>query len=264
MIFHDCFLLCLCLDKRKPCAQPEEVIIRELPKVVPSMVQTNQTPGRPALLVDLNGVLVHTFRPHLKEQPPDLDSNDHFVVQEQYRTNYVRKDAARFLAWASQIADVYIWSSMKLCNLEEKLKSCFPVAVKCLSGWLGQECCEVASFKFPGGKPVFFKALPVFFERHKGKYHEGNTLAIDDSWYKQMHNRTGTYVILPKEKKADYMVDRLLLWLEQWVAAEDRASFVLSWEEPSRNQDDSFVTNNMEGGWRMKYNTWQRRQRSPH
>ncbi|MCO5546969.1 hypothetical protein L7F22_000408 [Adiantum nelumboides] len=70
-------------DKRKPCAHPEEGIIRELPKVVPSVVQTNQTPGRPALLVDLNGVLVQTFHPHLKEQPPDLDSNDHFVVKEQ-------------------------------------------------------------------------------------------------------------------------------------------------------------------------------------
>ena len=78
-----------------------------------------------------------------------------------------------------------------------------------------------------------------------------------------MHNRTSTYVILRKEKKADYMVDILLPWLEQWVAAEDRAGFVMSWEEPSRNQDDSFVTKNMEGGWRMKYNTWQRRLRSP-
>ncbi|MCO5570856.1 hypothetical protein L7F22_024584 [Adiantum nelumboides] len=240
-------------DKRKPCAQPEEFIIRVVPKVVPSTVQTNQTPGRSALLVDLNGVLVHTFCPHLKEQPPDLDSNDHSLVkeQEQYSTTYVCKDAARFLAWASQIADVYIWSLMTLCNLEQKLECCLSAAIKCLNGWLGQECCEVASLEFPGGKPVFLKPLCVFFKRHSGKYHEGNTLAIDDSWYKHMHNRTSTYVILPN-KKADYMVDRLLLWLEQWVAAEDRAGFVKSWEEPSQNRDDSFVTKNMEGGWRMR------------
>ncbi|MCO5555562.1 hypothetical protein L7F22_009107 [Adiantum nelumboides] len=156
-------------DKKNPCAQPKDVIIRELPKVVPSMVQTNQTPGRTALLVDLNGVLVHTFCPHLKEQPLDLDSNEHSIVKEQYGTTYVRKDAARFLAWASQIADVYIWSSMKLCNLEQKLKRCLPVGVKCLSGWLGQECCEVASFEFHGEKP---EPLTVFFERQSGKYHE--------------------------------------------------------------------------------------------
>ncbi|MCO5552839.1 hypothetical protein L7F22_006356 [Adiantum nelumboides] len=189
-------------DKRKPCAQPEEVIIRELPKVASSTVQTNQIPGMPALLVDLNGVLVHTFCPHLKEQPPDLDSNDHSVVKEQYNTTY-------------------------------KLKRCLPVGVKCLSGWLGQECCEVANFEFPGAKPVFFKPLFVFSERHSGKYHEGNTLTIDDSWYKHMHNRTSTNVVLPKEKKVDYMVDRLFLWWEQWVAVEDRAGFVKSWEEPS-------------------------------
>ncbi|MCO5612305.1 hypothetical protein L7F22_066570, partial [Adiantum nelumboides] len=191
-------------DKRKPCAHPKEVIIRELPKVVPSTVQTNQTSGTLALLVDLNGVLVHTFRPHLKEQPPDLDSNDHSIVKEQYSTTYVHKDAARFLAWASQIADVYIWSSMMLCNLEQKLKCCLPVAVKCLRGWLGQECCEVASFEFPRGKPVFFKPLSVFFERHSGKYHEGNTLAIDDSWYKHMHNRTGTCHIAKREEGCSY------------------------------------------------------------
>ncbi|MCO5556460.1 hypothetical protein L7F22_010009 [Adiantum nelumboides] len=95
-------------DKRKPCVHPEEAIIMELPEVVPSTIQTNQTPGRLALLVDLNGVLVHTFCPHLKEQSPDLDSNDHSVVKEQYNTIYVRKDTTRFLAWASQIADVYI------------------------------------------------------------------------------------------------------------------------------------------------------------
>ncbi|MCO5578422.1 hypothetical protein L7F22_032264 [Adiantum nelumboides] len=75
-------------DKRKPCAQSEEVIIKELSKVVPSTVQTNQTLGRLALLVDLNGVLVYTFCPHLKEQLPDLDSNDHSVVKEQYSTTY--------------------------------------------------------------------------------------------------------------------------------------------------------------------------------
>lgn len=224
--------------------------------MIPFTVETNQTPGRPALLVDLNGVLVHSFCPDLGEDPPDLDANEYHVSD----VDFVRKDAERFLLGASQICDVYVWSSMKLTNVQEKIKRCLPNAIKFLSGWLGQECCEVANFKFVKGKPVFFKTLAGFFQGYKDKYHEGNVLAIDDSWYKHMYNPAGTYVILPKDRRNGYMVDALM-WLQQWRDAEDRAGLVKSWKQPDRKAEDLFVAKHMEHGSKMEYELWKGTQR---
>ena len=100
---------------------------------------------------------MHSFHPAFNEDPLDLEANDHNLVEDHGRMSFVRKDARMMLLRASQIADVYVWILMRLCNLEEKLKTCLPVVTKHPRGWLGQECCEVASFNFPGGKPNFFK-----------------------------------------------------------------------------------------------------------
>lgn len=116
--------------------------------MVPFTVETNQTPGRPALLVDLNGVLVHSFRPDLNEDPPYLDPNDYHVSDHDGRIDFVRKDTEMFLFWASQICDVFVWSSMKLHNLDVKLKKCLPVAIKFLSGWLGKSAVRLQTSNF--------------------------------------------------------------------------------------------------------------------
>lgn len=213
--------------------------------------------SRPALVLDLQGVLMYTFHPE-HEDPPDLNTTEHKQITDGYLMHLVRKDAEEFLLLACRFANVYIWSCAKRCNVSKRVDKCFPNAVNWLSGIIGQELCDVADFKFRSGRPVFFKNLYNFW-RWFPRYNEGTTLLIDDSQYKCRVNRPGTFIIVPKNRKENWMKECLGEWLWKWLHVVDRLQFAASWDEPPEDDNDRFVQAQFKtGGVTMAYLCWQK------
>ncbi|MCO5599280.1 hypothetical protein L7F22_053381, partial [Adiantum nelumboides] len=188
----------------------EEIEIDRVPPMYknPSKYVNVEDPSRPAVLIDLQGVLIYSHFIGGKEAPPDLDANEHIQVEEPPYCYFVRKDAERFLVLACYFAIVLIWSLTRLRNVERRVQRLFPSAAKWLSGPIGQELCDVANFNLSMGKLVFFKTLRNFWRKFP-HYNEGNTLLIDDSKYKCATNRPGTYLVVPKERKKDWLINDL-------------------------------------------------------
>ena len=191
--------------------------------------------NRPAIILDLNNVLMITHRKSRDKLPPDVSLLYFYVLKEKEDrdvTYYVRADAEMFILQASQLAKIFIWSSCTMTNLGRKIDRCFPQAKRCLSGWAGQEMCHHASWKI-GTKPIFFKSLDTFWSSvdNFGKY---NTLLLDDSRYKCHLNKKGTYVVLPnieaqsEEQMETFLNTDVLQFLHTWVDAkeEDRYRIV--------------------------------------
>ena len=225
----------------------------------PSKYVDVEDPSRPALVIDLQGVLMHSHFIPGKEDPPDLDANEHVQVKDPPYCYFVRKDAEQFLMLACYFANMFIWSSASLRNVEKRVKMSFPTAAAWLSGLIGQELCDVADFNLPMGKPVFFKNLFNFWRKFP-RYNEGNTLLIDDSTYKCSVNRPGTYLVVPKERKADWMINDLGVWLLKWKNSIDRLAFAEGREQPPPDQIDRNVWQKMkQKGGSMSYSAWQSR-----
>ena len=91
-------------------------------------------------------------------------------------------------------------------------------------------------------------------------YSERNTLLIDDSWYKVEVNRPGTYVVVPKERQHNWLVDDLGCWLTKWYNATNRLDFAACRVDTVTLDDtDKYVTRKMkEGGSTMTHKAWQR------
>ena len=105
--------------------------------------------SRPAIILDLNNVLMITHRKSRDHRPPDLSLLYFYVIkdkEDQDITYYVQGDAALFILHASQLAKVFIWSSCTLTNLSRRIDRCFSQVKVCLSGWAGQEMCHRASW----------------------------------------------------------------------------------------------------------------------
>ncbi|MCO5549449.1 hypothetical protein L7F22_002920 [Adiantum nelumboides] len=154
--------------------------------------------SRPAIILDLNNVLMITHRKSRDPLPPNVSSLYFYIIKDQEDrdiTYYARADAALFILHASQLAKVFIWSSCTLTNLSRRIDRCFSQVKVCFSGWAGQEMCHRASWQM-GEKPIFFKSLETFLKGMQGlgKY---STILLDDSSYKNHLNEKGTYVVLP-------------------------------------------------------------------
>lgn len=160
-----------------------------------------------------------------------------------FRWLSIPEDAQAFLAWICCWADVYIWSSAMLRKVEARLKSGFPAAKDYLSGWAGQELCEVGAYIFQDGKPVFFKKLETFLLEVEGRYHDGDILMIDDSRYKMSYNPNGSYIILPpfEKRPADYLTKDLAEWLIKWKEAEDHRAFARTFDNATPTKEDMYV-----------------------
>ncbi|MCO5594727.1 hypothetical protein L7F22_048760 [Adiantum nelumboides] len=165
-------------------------------------------PSRPAVLIDLQGVLIYSHFIGGKEAPRDLDANEHIQVEEPPYCYFVCNDAKQFLVLACYFANMFIWSSARLRNVERRVQRLFPSAAEWLSGLIGEELCDVANFNLSMGKLVFFKNLLNFWCKFP-RYNEGNTLLINDSRYKCALNRPGTYLVVPKERKKDWLINDL-------------------------------------------------------
>lgn len=139
------------------------------------------------------------------------------------RILFVPKDAKAFLAWAISWANVYIWSSARLFRVSKYVQTCFGKLSDYLSGWAGQQLCDVATFCLEGGKPVFFKCLENF-RQVVMRYEEENMLLIDNSTYKCHFNRLGSFIIVPniQDRPSDYLSRVLKEFLTKWRDATDR------------------------------------------
>ncbi|MCO5558075.1 hypothetical protein L7F22_011651 [Adiantum nelumboides] len=218
--------------------------------------------SRPAIILDLNNVLMITHRKSRDPLPPNVSSLYFYIIKDQEDrdiTYYVRADAALFILHASQLAKVFIWSSCTLTNLSRRIDRCFSQVKVCFSGWAGQEMCPRASWQM-GEKPVFFKSLETFLKSMQGlgKY---STILLDDSSYKNHLNEKGTYVVLPgieeqsEEQWDGFLRNDVLQFLYTWVDAkeEDRfktvkeCNFDVS-ESAEQRLDMLFIKKNLEGG----------------
>lgn len=218
--------------------------------------------SRPAIILDLNNVLMITHRKSRDPRPPDLSLSYFYVIkdtEDRDITYYVRADAALFILHASQLAKVFIWSSCTLTNLSRRIDRCFSEVKVCLSGWAGQEMCHRASWQM-GNKPVFFKSLETFAKGMQGlgKY---STLLLDDSSYKNHLNEKGTYVVLPGiEQQSDeqmngFLTNDVLQFLYTWVDAEEEDRFKIVKEcnfdvseSAEQRLDMVFINKKLEGG----------------
>ncbi|MCO5603792.1 hypothetical protein L7F22_057944 [Adiantum nelumboides] len=188
--------------------------------------------SRPAIILDLNNVLMITHRKSRDPLPPNVSSLYFYIIKDKEDrdiTYYVRADAALFILHASQLAKVFIWSSCTLTNPSRRIDRCFSQVKVCFSGWEGQEMCHRASWQM-GEKPVFFKSLETFLKGMQGlgKY---STLLLDDSSYKNHLNEKGTYVVLPgieqqsEEQWDGFLKNDVLQFLYTWVDAKEEDRF---------------------------------------
>ncbi|MCO5566315.1 hypothetical protein L7F22_019992 [Adiantum nelumboides] len=218
--------------------------------------------SRPAIILDLNNVLMITHRKSRVPLPPNVSSLYFYIIKDQEDrdiTYYVRADAVLFILHASQLAKVFIWSSCTLTNLSRRIDRCFSQVKVCFSGWAGQEMCHRASWQM-GEKPVFFKSLETFLKGMQGlgKY---STIVLDDSSYKNHLNEKGTYVVLPgteqqsEEQWDGFLRNDVLQFLYTWVDAkeEDRFKIVKECnfdvsESAEQRLDVLFIKKNLKGG----------------
>jgi hypothetical protein len=146
---------------------------------------------------------------------------------------YVHSSCKRFLRELGNVADITIWSSMRVatvksvCDLLSKDLSIKPINI------LGQESCEVIRVRDTLGKmsllkvkrtdkPMFLKVMwKQLFFGYNGRYLEDNTVIVDDSPLKHVLNPIEN-VILPETwtfasvGQADaYLMDMLLPWILQ-------------------------------------------------
>ena len=126
--------------------------------------------------------------------------------------------------------------------MSDRIQRAFPGLADYCCGWAGQQLCEAGAYKFPGGKPVFFKNLEKFLS-HVDRYRDGNILMIDDSIYKMTYNPAGTYIVLPSIQKrpGDYLTKELTQWLRKWYIADDHRAFACTFDKPTATKEDSFV-----------------------
>ncbi|MCO5571534.1 hypothetical protein L7F22_025277 [Adiantum nelumboides] len=238
--------------------------IDRVPPVYRSLGQANacNDASRPAIILDLNNVLMITHRKSRDPLPPNVSSLYFYTIKDQEDwdiTYYVRANAALFILHASQLAKVFIWSFYTLTNLSRRIDRCFSQVKVCFSGWAGQEMCHRASWQM-GEKPVFFKSLETFLKGMQG-LGEYSTILLDDSSYKNHLNEKGTYVVLPgieqqsEEQWDGFLRNDVLRFLYTWVDAkeEDRFKIVKECnfdvsESAKQRLDMLFIKKNLEGG----------------
>ncbi|MCO5568243.1 hypothetical protein L7F22_021939 [Adiantum nelumboides] len=230
------------VQKMMEQATVEEIKIDRVPLMYknPSKYINVKDPSRPTVLIDLQGVLIYSHFIRGKEAPPDLDANEHIQVEEPPYCYFVRENAEQFLVLACYFANMFIWSSTRLRNVEIRVQRLFPNATKWLSGLIGQELCDVANFNLSMGIPIFFKNLLNFWCKFP-HYNEGDTLLIDDNRYTCALNRPGTYLVVPKERKKDWLINDLGVSLLKWKNFVDRLAFAEGQEQPLPDQINQIV-----------------------
>jgi hypothetical protein len=190
------------------------------------------------VVLDLNGILCVCLEARLmpRDQAYVVGNKPHsgtvpFLAGP--KAVYIRPSCQRFLTELGNVADITIWSSMRVATVKSVCDLLFQgLAVKPLN-ILGQESCDrirvqddrgkVSYLKVKGTeKDLFLKTLQKqLFRTFGGRYSADNTIIVDDSPMKHVLNPAEN-VILPETwayagaGQADtYLMDTLLPWLLQ-------------------------------------------------
>uniref|UniRef100_A0A7S1X8D4 Mitochondrial import inner membrane translocase subunit TIM50 n=1 Tax=Tetraselmis chuii TaxID=63592 RepID=A0A7S1X8D4_9CHLO len=161
------------------------------------------TAKRHLVILDVNGMLVHRWRPvggeRQPQQEPDATTSRGQLL---YNRPYMR-EAVELLC---KSFSVLVWSSMQGHNLEEVVAHCFQDKVDTLLGvWDQTKCTEVRErdmgegFReqhgIRAGKPIFLKELRRLQDHPAlAHFYPNNVLLIDDSLYKAVRNPPNTAI----------------------------------------------------------------------
>ncbi|KAK1263880.1 hypothetical protein QJS04_geneDACA008377 [Acorus gramineus] len=197
------------------------------------------TDSKKLLVLDLNGLLVHTFMRSKKVQIPNSRRPDAIVGKKRV---FKRPFCDEFLRFCFQRFDVGIWSSAIKRNVEGVIDCALGELRSRLVFIWDQSDCTNTGLKTINDpkKPLFLKELKKIWDNEssylpwsKGRYSSSsNTLLIDDSPYKALLNPANT-AIFPHPYMVEHVDDdglgpqgEMRMFLEGLADAEDVPSYV--------------------------------------
>lgn len=196
--------------------------------------QQQQSALKKLLVLDVNGLLVARYKKSDKGKPPNVE---HGVVAK--TCIYKRPLCDAFLQFCLENFHVGIWSSMMECNVNKVLdyicSSSTSTTMKHRFAFvMHQRDCTNTKFSNPEKReqPLFLKDLRNVWARFRpGEFNEKNTLLIDDTPYKALHNPPHT-AIFPEAYTYDetdtFLMGPLRRFLVQLIGAPDVQEFVRS------------------------------------
>ena len=200
----------------------------------------------PALILDLNGVLLTTVNCRYAQPPPYWKMLE---VTDMGGSKLLgqKPDADRFMQWCFERFDVFIWTCANKVNANRILRCFMPFHMQRYKGVLTQEhCTEENKFQRITNKPVFYKKLIVFWDTYP-QYTPTNTIMVDDSEYKTLWNPQGSACIVKKMEDQtpgemqSYLTTVLKDWLDTWLGVEDRLVYTVSTPLPISKDEDSIA-----------------------
>ena len=198
----------------------------------------------PALILDLNGVILTTVHLTYANPPPywgmlqvsDMGGNK-LLGQ--------KADAENFMRWCLDRFKVFIWTCANKVNAHRILRCFMPEHIAWYGGVLTQEHCTLENkFQRTTRKPVFYKKLSTFWDLYP-QYTPDNTIMVDDSEYKTLWNAQGTACVVKKmedqtpEEMQSYLTTVVSGWLETWLGAQDRLAYALRTPLPVGKDEES-------------------------
>uniref|UniRef100_A0A1D1ZET1 Mitochondrial import inner membrane translocase subunit TIM50 n=1 Tax=Anthurium amnicola TaxID=1678845 RepID=A0A1D1ZET1_9ARAE len=196
-------------------ASLEHSIQQQLPFI--EKLRISSPSCRKLLILDLNGLLAHTFFDDQGVKVPNSRRPDAIMGRKYV---FKRPFCREFLGFCFENFDVAIWSSATRRNVEGVIKCIMGVFADRLIFIWDQANCTDSGFKTleKNDKPLFLKELEKLWgkdakyhlpQRYRGRYSSSNTLLIDDSPYKALLNPPHT-AIFPQPYKVEHTDDASL------------------------------------------------------
>ncbi|KAK1310182.1 hypothetical protein QJS10_CPA08g00538 [Acorus calamus] len=198
------------------------------------------TESKKLLVLDLNGLLVHTFFQDVTVNIPRSRRPDGVVGR---KLVFKRPFCDEFVRFCFQRFDVGIWSSARKSNVEGVITCVFQaLRSRILFIWDQNDCTDTRLKTLENrNKPLFVKELKKIWDSKfsglpwsKGRFSSSNVLLIDDSPYKALLNPPNT-AIFPTPYTLDQVRDDSLgpkgemrVFLEGLAEAEDVPTYVAS------------------------------------
>ena len=195
-------------------------------------VQQQQSASKKLLVLDVNGLLVARYKKSDKGKPPP--NVEHGVVTKTHI--YKRPFCDAFLQFCFENFHVGIWSSMVESNVHKVLEYIYRSSRRKhqFAFVMHQRDCTNTGFSNPEKhqQPLFLKDLRNVWARFpSGEFNEKNTLLIDDTPYKALHNPPHT-AIFPEayiyDETDTFLMGPLREFLVQLRGAPDVQEFVRS------------------------------------
>jgi hypothetical protein len=190
------------------------------------------------VVLDLNGILCVCLEERLmpRGQTYVVGKKPHsgtipFLVGP--KAVYIRPSCKRFLTELGNVADITIWSSMRVSTVKSICDFLFEDLPMKPLNILGQESCDrirvqddwekVSYMKVKGTKKdLFLKSVQKhLFSNFGGRYSTNNTIVVDDSPVKHLLNPSNNMILLETWTFAGvgqsdtYLMDTLLPWVLQ-------------------------------------------------